>query len=567
MIEELRIRDLGVIAEATLELGPGFTAITGETGAGKTMVVTALGLLMGERADSGAVRSGAEAARVGGLIRTDDAEVVELVEDAGGAVEAGDLVLTRTVSAEGRSRASVGGAGAPVGVLGRLSERLFAVHGQSEQLRLRSGAAQREMLDRFGGDELQRVLAAYRTVHDERRALAAELTELTEARDERAAEAARLRAELEEIAAVDPQPGEELELQQQIERLSSLEELRAASSAALRALSGDGDDPYGADATSLVDTARRELERVAEIDPRLASTVEILQAVGIQLSDAVRSLAGYAGDLDQDGPAELARANERLAALGALMRNYGPDTRAVIAHSASGVVRLTELDEDDARIDALAARLEELIDREQQLAAELSELRRGAAAALSDRVTVELRELALPDARFVAAVEPAELGRHGADEVRLLLQPHSGAEPRPLAKGASGGELSRIMLALEVVVAATDPVPTFVFDEVDAGVGGAAAIEIGRRLARLARTSQVIVVTHLAQVAAFANNHLQVVKDSAGGFTQSSCRRLEGEQRLAEMARLLSGLERSQSALEHAAELLQLGRGVADPTG
>lgn len=559
MIEELRIRDLGVIAEATLELGPGFTAITGETGAGKTMVVTALGLLMGERADSGAVRSGAEAARVGGLIRTADPEVAELVDEAGGAIEEGDLALTRTVSAEGRSRASVGGSAAPVGVLARLAERLFAVHGQSEQLRLRSGAAQREMLDRFGGAEIQRVLNEYRQAHAGRAELAAELAELRGARDERASEAERLRQELDEIAAVDPQPGEELELQQRIERLGNLEELRAASSAALRALSNDSEDPYGADAVSLVDAAQRELERVASVDPRLAGTAEDLQTIGIQLSDAVRSLSGYAGDLDQDGPAELARANDRLAALNGLFRSYGADTQAVIAHSAEGVRRLTELDGDDTRIDGLGARVSELAERERALADELGGLRRAAAGELSRLVTAELRLLALPDAEFLVAVEPAEFGNHGADEVRLLLQPHPGAEPRPLAKGASGGELSRVMLALEVVVAATDPVPTFVFDEIDAGVGGAAAIEIGRRLARLARTSQVIVVTHLAQVAAFAGNHLQVVKDSAGGFTRSSCRRLTGDARLAEMARLLSGLSDSQSALEHAAELLALG--------
>lgn len=564
MIEELRIRDLGVIAEATLELGPGFTAITGETGAGKTMVVTALGLLMGERGDSGAVRRGAEAARVGGLVRTADPEVVALVDDAGGVVEDGDLVLTRTVNAEGRSRASVGGASAPVGALARLSERLFAVHGQSEQLRLRSAGAQREMLDRFGGVRLQAALAEYQRTHERRASLAAELAELVEARDLRAAEAERLRGELEEIAGVDPQPGEEVELQQRIERLGNLEELRVASAAAMRALSNDTDDPFASDAVSLVDAAQRELERVARVDTRLAAVAESLQAVGIQLSDAVRALAAYADDLDQDGPAELAQANERLSALLTLIRSYGTDSHAVIAYGAAGAVRLTELDGDDARIDLLAEQERELAERETAHAERLTALRTQAAEQLSELVTAELRELALPDARFLAVVEPAEAGRYGADDVRLLLQPHAGADPRPLARGASGGELSRVMLALEVVVAATDPVPTFVFDEVDAGVGGAAAIEIGRRLAQLAQTSQVIVVTHLAQVAAFANNHLQVVKDSAGGFTQSSCRRLDGDDRLAEMARLLSGLDQSQSALEHAAELLELGRNAEE---
>lgn len=559
MIEQLRIRDLGVIADTTLSLGPGFTAITGETGAGKTMVVTALGLLMGERSDAGAVRVGADAARVGGLVRTEDPTVAELVEDAGGEIEDGDLTLTRTVSAEGRSRASVGGSAAPVGSLARLAERLFAVHGQSEQLRLRSAAAQREMLDRFGGAELLALLADYQEAHEHRRALAVTFAELRERRDERRSEAEQLRSQLEEIEAVDPQPGEELELKQRIDRLGNLEELRSATSAALRAISNDGDDPYASDATGLIDEALREVERVAASDERLAGVAETLRSLSFQVSDAGRELASYASDLDQDGPAELAIANERLAQINALLRQYGADTAAVIAHGAAAAARLTELEGDDDRLESLEAELERAAERERELAVQLSGMRRTAAESLGELVTAELHQLALPDARFVAEVAPAELGRFGADEVRLLLQPHAGAAPRALAKGASGGELSRVMLAIEVVVAASDPVPTFVFDEVDAGVGGAAAIEIGRRLARLARTSQVIVVTHLAQVAAFANNHLQVVKDSAGGFTQSSCRSLDGEDRLAEMARLLSGLSDSESALAHAAELLELG--------
>ncbi|UOR02311.1 DNA repair protein RecN [Leucobacter allii] len=559
MIEELRIRDLGVIADATLPLGPGFTAITGETGAGKTMVVTALGLLMGERSDAGAVRSGAGQARVGGLVRTSDPAVAELVDELGGDVEEGELVLGRTVSAEGRSRATVGGAAAPVGSLGRLAERLFAVHGQSEQLRLRSQAAQRETLDRFGGAELAEVLRAYAEAHRERQRLAARHAELTAAREERAAEAARLRGELEEISAVDPQSGEEHELLRRVELLGNVEALREASGSAHEALVSDSDDPMMRDANGLVDGAVRALERVAGHDDRLAAVLETLRGVSFQLADAARELAAYGDDLDQEGPGELARANERLAALNGLFRLYGADTAAVIAYGADAASRLAELDGDDETIGELADGLERAGAEEQGLAERLSGLRRDAAARLSELVTVELRQLALPDAEFLVRVAPLEsLGASGGDEVQLLLAPHPGAAPRPIAKSASGGELSRVMLALEVVVAGVDPVPTFVFDEVDAGVGGAAAIEIGRRLARLARSSQVIVVTHLAQVAAFATNHLQVVKDSSGGFTESSCRRLEGEERLAEMARLLSGLSDSGSALEHAAELLAL---------
>lgn len=558
MIEQLRIRDLGVIADATLALGPGFTAITGETGAGKTMVVTALGLLMGERSDAGAVRSGADSARVGGLIRTEDPQIKHLVQDLGGEVEEGDLTLTRTVSSEGRSRASVGGSAAPVGSLAKLADRLFTVHGQSEQLRLRSTVAQREMLDRFGGRNLLELLAEYQVAHEERRDLETTLAELRETRDERTREAAQLREQIGQIEAAEPQPGEELELKQRIERLSNLEELRSATSTALQAVANDGDDPFASDVTGLIERALREIERVAAMDSQLGPMAESLRSLSFQVSDVGRELSSYASNLDQDGPGELSAANDRLAQLTTLMRLYGADIAAVIAYGEASAARLGELDGDDERIDLLSARLAETRERERELSTALTAVRTEAAEKLSRLVTVELRELALPDAEFVALVEQAELGRFGADEIKLLLQPHPGASPRPLAKGASGGELSRVMLAIEVVVAASDPVPTFVFDEVDAGVGGAAAIEIGRRLARLAHTSQVIVVTHLAQVAAFANNHLQVVKDSAGGFTQSSCRQLEGEDRLAEMARLLSGLSDSESALAHAGELLSL---------
>lgn len=559
MIEELRIRDLGVIVDTTLWLGPGFTAITGETGAGKTMVVSALGLLMGARADAGSVRNGAAQARVSGVVRTSDPEIAEIVDEVGGDIEDGELLMARSVSAEGRSRATIGGANAPAGSLVRLAERLFAVHGQSEQLRLRSLAAQRDTLDRFGGEELALVLREYRHTHRERQALTDQVAELRGARDERVSEASRLRAELEEIDAVDPQPGEEIELIERIELLSNVEALRAATSAAHEALASESDDPMSRDAGGLVDAAVREVERAAVVDRRLEATLETLRSASFQIADAARELAAYAADLDQEGPGELARANERLAALGVLFRQYGAASTDVIAYAASGARRLSELEGDDATIEELEGKLAAMAQREADLAAELTRLRTGAATQLSERVTAELRQLALPDAEFVGEVRPLdELGGSGGDEVQFLLSPHPGSSPRPIAKSASGGELSRIMLALEVVVAAVDPVPTFVFDEVDSGVGGAAAIEIGRRLARLAKTSQVIVVTHLAQVAAFANNHLRIVKDSTGGFTESSCVRLEGDERLAEMARLLSGLSDSASALDHAAELLEL---------
>lgn len=560
MIEQLRIRDLGVIVDTTLMLGPGFTAITGETGAGKTMVVTALGLLMGERSDAGSVRHGADSARVNGIIRTTDAQVKEFVESLGGDVEDGDLTLARTVNKEGRSRASVGGSAAPVGSLSKLALRLFAVHGQSEQLRLKTSAAQREMLDRFGGEQLFGVLNEYREAHDRRAVLSSELDELVATREERLREAKQLRQELEQIEAVSPAVGEDVELKKRIEVLNNLELLRSASAGALRALSNEGDDPYASDAATLIEEALREVEKVASVDPQLASIAESLRSLSFQVSDAGRELASYASNLDQEGPGELATANDRLAELNGLLRLYGPTLENVLSYAEKGAERLQQLDGGDARIDELSAELDRIRETEHILAERLSALRRDAASKLGTLVTTELRELALPDATFSVQIAPKEYSRSGADEVTLMLQSHDGATPRPLSKGASGGELSRVMLALEVVVAEVDPVPTFVFDEVDAGVGGAAAIEIGRRLSKLARTSQVIVVTHLAQVAAFATNHLRVVKDSEGGFTKSSSRQLEGSERLAEMARLLSGLSDSESALAHAAELLALAR-------
>ncbi|KUF07398.1 DNA repair protein RecN [Leucobacter sp. G161] len=561
MIEELHIKDLGVIADSTLPLGPGFTAITGETGAGKTMVVSALGLLMGERSDAGGVRVGATQARVSGIVHSSDPAVAEIVDELGGDLEDGELIMSRTVSAEGRSRAAVGGVSAPVGALGRLSERLFAVHGQSEQLRLKSQTAQRDTLDRFGGEALAAVLRQYREVHTARAEAEQRFITLTETRDSRAAEVVRLRTELEEISAVDPVAGEETELAARIELLGNVEGLRAAAVGAAEALASESDDPMQRDAGGLVDFAVQDLDRVADLDPRIAGVAEQLRSVSFQIADAAKELAAYASDLDEEGPGELARASERLAALTGLFRYYGATSEDVLAHADQASAQLLALDGDDEALGGLEARVAELRDDELQLAAQLTALRQAAAEQLGVAVSAELRELALPDARFVATVAPLDaLSGSGADDIQFLLAPHPGATPRPIAKSASGGELSRVMLALEVVLAGADPVPTFVFDEVDAGVGGAAAIEIGRRLRQLSKTSQVIVVTHLAQVAAFATNHLRVVKDSSGGFTQSSCVALEGDARLAEMARLLSGLDTSESALDHAAELLELGK-------
>ncbi|MCG7417084.1 DNA repair protein RecN [Microbacterium sp. ACRRU] len=567
MIEEMRLRDLGVIADATLPIGRGFTAITGETGAGKTMVVTGLGLLLGQRADSGAVRSGAAQAAVEGVwLIPEHGPVAARVREAGGDVEplgdgAAELYLGRTVSSEGRGRATVGGRTAPAGVLADLADDLVVVHGQSDQLRLRSASAQREALDRFGGEPVAAARAAYRAAWDSWRALDAELSTLTTDRDARAREAEELRAAIAEIEAAAPLPGEEEELARRAERLANAEELRIAAAGAHAVLSSDDDTP---DVVTLLAEARRALERVSGSDAALAAIGEQVADLGYRATDAAVALSGYLADLDESGPHELAAVDERRGVLAALARTHG-SVDAAIALLETGSARLLELDDDSDRIERLGAERDAAAAELDAAAETLTAARREAAERLAAAVTEELHALALPDATLTVEVTPSGTpGAHGRDDVAILLAPHPGADPRPVSRGASGGELSRVMLAIEVVIAGVDPVPTFVFDEVDAGIGGAAAIEVGRRLARLAESSQVIAVTHLAQVAAFAGNHLTVVKGNDGAVTASSVRRLEGAEREAEMARLLSGLSDSDAALTHARELLETGRAVSE---
>ncbi|SFS02169.1 DNA repair protein RecN (Recombination protein N) [Microbacterium sp. cf046] len=554
----MRLRDLGVIAEATLRIGPGFTAITGETGAGKTMVVTGLGLLLGQRADSGAVRAGAAQASVDGVwIVPEHGTVADRVREAGGEVESiggglSELLVGRSLSSEGRSRASVGGRAAPAGVLADLADELVVVHGQSDQLRLRTAAAQRDALDRFGGAPVEAALAVYRASYEHARELSRELATLTSDRDDRAREAEELRAALAEIEQAAPQAGEDTELALRAERLANAEELRAAAAAAHDMLSGEGDVP---DVGILLAEARRALERGH--DPALDDLAAQTADLGYRAADLAQSLAGYLADLDETGPHELAAVEDRRAVLGGLIRTHG-SVDAAIALLETGSERLAELDDDGARIERLTTERDAAASALDADAAALTSARTAAAARLGVAVTEELHALAMPDAHVVVAVTAGAETGSGRDEVAILLAPHAGADPRPVAKSASGGELSRVMLAIEVVIAGVDPVPTFVFDEVDAGIGGAAAIEVGRRLARLALSSQVIAVTHLAQVAAFANNHLSVVKAGDGSVTASDVRRLDGVDREAEMARLLSGMPDSDAALTHARELLSL---------
>ncbi|SHG64665.1 DNA replication and repair protein RecN [Streptoalloteichus hindustanus] len=570
----MRIKGLGVIDEATLHLHPGLTVVTGETGAGKTMVVTGLHLLGGGRAEASRIRTGARRAVVEGRFRpARGGAALRLAEDAGAELdEDGSLIAVRSVGADGRSRAHLGGRAVPVGVLSELAEALLAVHGQNDQLRLLRPAEQRAVLDRFAGEPVATPLTEYRRVRAEWLAVVAELTERAERSRELAREADLLRHGLDEIAAVDPRPGEDAELVAEARRLADADQLRELASGAQVAVSGAADgDPDAPGALGMVAAARRLLgsaedPALRELEPRLAEAATLLSDVGADLG-------GYLDRLEAD-PARLEQVLARQVQLKQLIRKYAADVDGVLAWAARAEERLAGLDTSEEALAALAARRDELAGELAGIAEKVTAARTAAAGELAAAVTAELAGLAMPHARIEVVVRPhearpeepgavrvgelwAHAGADGVDEVELRLVPHPGAPALPVHKGASGGELSRVMLALEVVLADSDPVPTLVFDEVDAGVGGRAAVEVGRRLARLARTHQVVVVTHLPQVAAYADRHLVVDKMVGGaGVTRSGVRVLDDGQRVIELARMLAGLDSTETGRAHAEELL-----------
>jgi DNA repair protein RecN (Recombination protein N) len=572
VLEELRLRGLGVIDDAYLELRPGFTAITGETGAGKTMLLSGLGLLLGARADAALVRTGHDRAEVEGRIRIDlDSGVARQILDAGALLDDDSVIVSRGVSAEGRSRAYLGGRSVPVGVLGEIADALVTVHGQADQRGLLRPSVQRAVLDRYGGEPVRQALTEYKALFTEVSTVQAQLLEVTSRRRERAQEADLLRFGVGEIDAVAPQPGEDVALRSEIDRLAHIDALRVAVDAARAGLAGA--EPPDDDAQTLIAAARHTLDSVRGRDSALDGIGSRLAEVAYLLSDVSADLAGYAESLAAD-PTRLEAAQTRLAQLTALTRKYAPDVDGVIAWAEDARGRLTGLEGDDDRVVELTGTHDRLVSQLADAAASLSAARCAAASRLQSAATDELAALAMPDAYLEVAVrhrdDPAGLlvagpdgerrrvafGASGIDDVEILLAAHDGAPPRPLHRGASGGELSRVMLAIEVVLAGSDPVPTFIFDEVDAGVGGRAAVELGRRLATLARTAQVIVVTHLPQVAAFADNHLVVRKAAEGGDVATTVAVVDGADRLEELSRMLAGLPDSTLGRGHAEELL-----------
>jgi DNA repair protein RecN (Recombination protein N) len=554
MLTTLRLTAFGVVDEAALDLGPGLTALTGETGAGKTMIVSGLGHLLGARGDAGIVRRGADKAVVEGRWEVPP-PLAERVRDLGGDVD-DELVALRQVSAQGRSRAVLGGAGVPLSALGDVLGELATIHGQSGQVRLSTPERQRELLDaRARPEELPR----YRADFAERRSAAQELARLEAEAMERAREADMLRFGLDEIAAVEPHPGEDEALAAEQAKLMDLDELRALAGAAHEALSGSEVDYDAPSAVSLAGSARKSLDALAGRDDTARELSGRATELGMLAADLAADVAGYLADLVAD-PLRLQAIGERRAELAGLTRKYGATVDEVLAWAERSAARLGELVGSDERIVELRSRIAELDARLAADAAAITAARRQAATELAVAVKDELAALAMPHAELRFEVTDAALGPHGADRIELLFSANPGSEPAPLGKVASGGELSRVRLALEVVLAEGERGHTFVFDEVDAGVGGAVGLEIGRRLQRLAATSQVIVVTHLAQVAAFADHHFVIAKSSDGHLTTSGVRRLSDDERAAELARMMGGEARSEKGVQHAVELLDRAR-------
>ena len=569
MIETISIENLGVIAQAELPLGPGLTALTGETGAGKTMVLTSLKLLLGSKADPAIVRAGTQRCVVeGAFALEEDAKCIQIAQEAGCEIEDDLLLASRVVPATGRSRAHLGGRAVPASVLGQVGSRLVSIHGQADQLRLRTAAAQRRALDAVGGSEHEQLCRQYSSCYRAWNQARQDLETWREQALAREGEIAGLRHALEQLEALDPKPGEDQALAEEASRLENLDLLRSGAAEAANAISGDELNDDVANVIALVSVARRSLENAADHDSRLASLMPRLNEVAALTSDLAMELTDYLADLDAD-PDRLAWVHERreqlrrgcleIGGLGQVFANVDE----LLAFGQQAAARLAQLDGPLDRETELAAEVERTGKELKTIAKRLSQARTKLAKLLSQQVSAELEGLMMRGAKLQVRLDPLEQpGPTGMEEVELLLRAHPGAAALPLEKGASGGELSRIMLALEVVLAQHTATKrhTFVFDEIDAGVGGRAAVEIGRRLAALARHHQVIVVTHLAQVAAWAQTQLVVVKQvgqASNEATTTAVETVNGPERVRELARMLSGQSDSQTALRHAEELLE----------
>ena len=553
MIRSVRIRGLGVIDETVLEPSSALTAVTGETGAGKTMVVTGIGLLLGDKADTGLVRHGCDRAVVEAVLDTPDAG---RVSELGGTVEDGEVICARHITSR-RSRALLGGAQVTASQLAHIVGDQVTIHGQSEQVRLVDAARQLDVVDRAAGDELAGHLSRHAQLWSEFRAASQRLQRLNEDRAGAEMEREVLTRRVGEVDAVDPKPHEDDDLIAEMAGLQAAQSIRESLNKADVLLNGvETSTSPQPGALALLEQAVHELDGTGDADPHAAELAERARQMSYDLTDLAASVAGHAARAEAD-PQRLEKLGGRLAAIQRLLRARTTTLDDLLESTAADRHRLAELDPGATDLDSLGQQVEQLRSELRRSADHMSAVRRRTAVRLAAEVRPELAALAMPHARLEFRVEPAPMGPRGADSVTIMLAANPGSDLAPLAKAASGGELSRVRLALEVVVAQPQVPQTFVFDEIDSGVGGAVGIEIGRRLRQLARRHQVIVVTHLAQVAAFADTHVVITKASDGAVTSSGLREVTGSEREIELSRMMSGMVDSESGLEHAHDLLR----------
>jgi len=560
-LRELNIRNIGVIVDTDLEFGPGLTVLTGETGAGKTMVLTALNLILGAKSDSDLVRKGADRLIATGIFGITKA-VANEIESNGGIVESGDVIISRSVTSEGKSKVTLGGIASTTSQVAAISDFLIEVHAQSSTARLAKSAIQRELLDSFA--QINTEVVEFREVFDSHNSLVKRIAELESEISKRESEIERITGFIRDFDAVSPVPGELESIESDIAKLGAVEEINNSLSLALSAISDDE-----ASALNSLQVARKALEGLRKYGSELSTLVDSYNDAVFEVNEISTSLSRFLANLEAD-PNRFDFLQNRRAQILSLIKRYGKGETALEAFTGlfstveSMKRKLQDLSGGDERLATLKSELAIVFSQLQKSANLISKARKVAATKLSTLITAELHSLSMPNATILVDVESLDGTKitdftvAGLDEVKFLFSSHKGGGLLPITKSASGGELSRVMLALEVVLAQSSPVGTYVFDEVDAGVGGKAAVEVGRRLAKLAEGSQVIVVTHLAQVAVWANQHFVVQKSEDGSVTQSDVVAVTGELRTKEIARLLSGQEDSKTAQEHANELLAL---------
>ena len=560
-LEEISIRGLGVIESSNIEFKPGLTVLTGETGAGKTMVLTALGLVLGSKSDSDLVRAGQERAVISGRFAVPK-DIAALIIEGGGEIDDGSVVITRTVSTEGKSRVLVGGAVSSTAAVNQFAQSLVEIHAQSSSSKLNKPAVSRELLDRFAGIELSQ----YQNIFDQYKQMIDRIADLQSQLSQRDKEMALLSEFAAEFAKLAPKSGELSQIENEIAKLGSVEQLNQAVTATLNLLADDE-----ISAINLLQQMRKTLDQVAGKDSELDQISERFTETLLNLSDVGSDLTSYLSNLEAD-PNRFASLQERKASLNSLLKRYGKGSERdaafeqLIIDGQNAKAKMADLSGGDERVRELEKEAEKLFDQLKTGALAISKDRKVSADKLAKLVTAEINNLAMPNAKFVIeqkvadSSNPKNYTATGLDEIAILFAAHVGASPLSLSKVASGGELSRVMLALEVVIAEAEPIGTYIFDEVDAGVGGKAAVEVGRRLAKLAKSAQVIVITHLPQVAVWADNHLVVKKNESGLVTQSDVIEMSGDARKVEIARMLSGQEDSKTAQEHATELLAIVR-------